>query len=126
MGKPIDFKNCSIEDFVHLLVNEKKSFESIEKDLDAVETTEEEIKEIKQRLVWANERIHKNLDFETRLFLIIFPFGYTHRLYQNSFFDVDEMIERGFVSKVNQYRYYSILGIIFNIFIVILIDFLLR
>ena len=115
--KYIEYK---IENFIHLIVQEKIKKEDLVLKIKNIDTKEELISKALQKVDFAYKRINEPLENDIKYLLIIFPFGIVNRFNQNGFFDVEENRRLGFVEKIKEYKKYSFIGLILYAIIIIL------
>ncbi|MDT7833126.1 hypothetical protein RQM59_12085 [Flavobacteriaceae bacterium S356] len=119
-----DLQNCKVEDFAHLIINKKETFQSLKSKVHHSDLPETLRKKIMQRLAYAKERVEKPLDLDQTILFIFFPFGVINRFSQGTFFDVQRELYLGYIKKVKEYRMYSLLGIAFYFAIILMIIFI--
>lgn len=123
-NKKQDLSTYKIEEFAHLIIQEKETFQTLKSKIHNANLTEDQREKIILRLNYAKERIEKPLDLDQTILFIIFPFGVVNRLYKNSFFDLGRELSLGYIKKVKEFRMYSLLGIAFYLVIVLMLIFI--
>jgi len=115
-----EFKNFSVENFIQYITSKNISKPDVLKDLNSMDFDNSLKQEILQKIDFAYQRIQSQLDSQSKVLLVFFPFGIVNILLnKKGFFDVEEQKRLGFVKKVKQYYDYSIIGILLYIIIIL-------
>jgi hypothetical protein len=100
------------ENYVHLLLEQQMTVESIKEKIEQFTLDQEDRKKAFQQVDFAIARINQSLTLEEFVTFFFFPFGIVTSLIGNSLFDVDEQRRMGYVHRVKQFNYISIIGVV--------------
>ena len=118
------FTEYSIENFIHLIIEEHVKKEELVAKIRNINANKELISKTLQKVDFAYKRIDKPLENDVKFYLLIFPFGIVNRFDSTGFFDTRENRRLGFVKKVKEFYMYSFIGVLLYAIIVILIIFI--
>jgi len=110
IDKYIDY---SIEDFINLIVKENLDKQDFINTIENKKIDKHLMTKIIQKINFAYDRIKTPLDNDIRLLLIIFPFGIINKFNKEPFFDIEHSRKLGFIKKIEEYKKYSSIGLIF-------------
>jgi len=113
------YTEYSIENFVHLIVQEELKKEELVAKIKNTNADKELISKILQKVDFAYKRIDEPLENDVKYLLLIFPFGIVNRFNLSGFFDATENRRLGFVKKIKEYNKYSFIGLIIYAVIII-------
>ena len=114
-----NISDFQVENYVHLLIKEKNSLESVKRQINGLFVDESEKQKALQRLQFAVERIDKPLTAEEVIIFLFIPFfGYIKRFSKPTIFNLDEERKLGYVNRVKQFFLISTIGLILYMLII--------
>ncbi len=113
------YSEYTIENFIHIIVQENLKKEELVARIRNTDTNEELCNKTLQKVDFAYKRIEKPLENNIKILSFIFPFSIIDG--HKSFFNVEENRKLGFVRKIKEYHKYSFIGLIIYVTIIILV-----